>query len=89
MAISDDHAGLKRAVAEVLPEACWQRCRFDRLKALSLSKGYVHFVSNALDHHPRKADDDCRSSDLRSGAPRKKGRALRDFLSSSSNLHPV
>lgn len=44
--VSDDHPGLKRAVAEVLPEACWQRC-------------YVHFLRNALDHLPRKADDDC------------------------------
>ena len=46
LAISDDHAGLKRAIAEVLPEACWQRC-------------YVHFLRNALDHLPRKAGDDC------------------------------
>jgi transposase-like protein len=46
LAISDDHVGLKRALAEVLPEACWQRC-------------YVHFLRNALDHLPRKADDDC------------------------------
>ena len=46
MAISDDHAGLKRAIAEVLPEAAWQRC-------------YVHFLRNALDHLPRKASDDC------------------------------
>ena len=46
MAISDDHAGLKRAIAEVLPEAAWQRC-------------YVHFLRNALDHLPRKANDDC------------------------------
>jgi len=46
LAISDDHASLKRAIAEVLPEAAWQRC-------------YVHFLRNALDHLPRKADDDC------------------------------
>lgn len=46
LAISDDHPGLKRAVAEVLPAAAWQRC-------------YVHFLRNALDHLPRKADDDC------------------------------
>lgn len=45
-AISDDHAGLKRAIREVLPEAAWQRC-------------YVHFLRNALDYLPRKADDDC------------------------------
>jgi transposase-like protein len=46
MAVTDDHAGLKRAIAEVLPEAAWQRC-------------YVHFLRNALDHLPRKAADDC------------------------------
>jgi len=46
LAISDDHAGLKRALAEILPEAAWQRC-------------YVHFLRNALDHLPRKANDDC------------------------------
>lgn len=44
---SDDHAGLKRAVRELLPEAVWRRC-------------YVHFLRNALDSLPRKADDDCR-----------------------------
>lgn len=44
--VSDDHPGLKRAIREVLPEALWQRC-------------YVHFLRNALDHLPRKADDDC------------------------------
>jgi len=44
--VSDDHPGLKRAVMEVIPEAVWQRC-------------YVHFLRNALDHLPRKADDDC------------------------------
>jgi putative transposase len=44
--VSDDHPGLKRAIQEVLPEAAWQRC-------------YVHFLRNALDHLPRKADDDC------------------------------
>jgi putative transposase len=46
MAVSDDHAGLKKALTEALPEAVWQRC-------------YVHFLRNALDHLPRKADDDC------------------------------
>lgn len=46
VAISDDHPGLKRAIREVLPEATWQRC-------------YVHFLRNALDYLPRKADDDC------------------------------
>lgn len=44
--VSDDHPGLKKAIAEVLPEAVWQRC-------------YVHFLRNAVDHLPRKADDDC------------------------------
>ena len=44
--VSDNHEGLKSAVGEVLPEAVWQRC-------------YVHFLRNALDHLPRKADDDC------------------------------
>jgi len=44
--VSDDHAGLRRAVGEILPEAAWQRC-------------YVHFLRNCLDHLPRKADDDC------------------------------
>jgi len=46
LAITDDHPGLKRAIAEVLPEAAWQRC-------------YVHFLRNALDHLPRKSNDDC------------------------------
>jgi putative transposase len=46
MAVSDDHSGLKRAIAQILPEAAWQRC-------------YVHFLRNALDHLPRRADDDC------------------------------
>jgi putative transposase len=45
-AVSDDHAGLRRAIEELLPEAAWQRC-------------YVHFLRNALDYLPRKADDDC------------------------------
>jgi transposase-like protein len=44
--VSDDHAGLRRAIQEVLPETVWQRC-------------YVHFLRNALDYLPRKADDDC------------------------------
>lgn len=44
--VSDDHPGLKKAVMEVVPEAAWQRC-------------YVHFLRNALDHMPRKRDDDC------------------------------
>jgi putative transposase len=44
--ISDDHAGLRKSIPEVLPEASWQRC-------------YVHFLRNSLDHLPRKKDDDC------------------------------
>jgi putative transposase len=44
--VSDDHAGLKAAIREVLPQAMWQRC-------------YVHFLRNALDHLPRKHLDDC------------------------------
>jgi putative transposase len=44
--VSDDHAGLRQAIVEVLPEAAWQRC-------------YVHFLRNALDYAPRKVDDDC------------------------------
>lgn len=44
--VSDSHEGIKHAVSRMLPEAVWQRC-------------YVHFLRNALDHLPRKADDDC------------------------------
>jgi putative transposase len=44
--VSDDHAGLGKAIQETLPDAGWQRC-------------YVHFLRNALDYLPRKADDDC------------------------------
>ena len=44
--VSDDHAGLKQAIVEVLPEAAGQRC-------------YVHFLRNALDYVPRRVDDDC------------------------------
>jgi putative transposase len=44
--ISDDHAGLRKAITEVFAEAAWQRC-------------YVHFLRNALDYLPRKADNDC------------------------------
>jgi putative transposase len=46
LVISDDHAGLRSAIAEVFAEAAWQRC-------------YVHFLRNALDYVPRKADNDC------------------------------
>ena len=34
------------AIREVLPEAAWPRC-------------YVHVLRNALDHLPRRANDDC------------------------------
>jgi putative transposase len=44
--VSDAHEGIKHAVTQVLPGAVWQRC-------------YVHFLRNALDHLPRKHDDDC------------------------------
>jgi putative transposase len=44
--VADDHAGLRASIREGLPEAAFQRC-------------YVHFLRNALDHLPRKADDDC------------------------------
>jgi putative transposase len=46
LVVSDDHAGLKRAVQEVLSEAAWQRC-------------HVHFLRNALDHLPRKGAEEC------------------------------
>ncbi len=44
LVVSDDHAGLRKSLQEVLPEAAWQRC-------------YVHFLRNALDYLPRKADE--------------------------------
>jgi transposase-like protein len=44
--VSDNHEGLKQAIAQLLADGVWQRC-------------YVHFLRNALDHLPRKADDDC------------------------------
>jgi transposase-like protein len=43
--ISDDQAGLKKAMPEMLPEAAGPSC-------------YLHFLRNALDYLPRKADDD-------------------------------
>ena len=46
LVITDDHAGLRQAITQGLPQAVWQRC-------------YVHFLRNALDHLPRRADDDC------------------------------
>jgi len=44
--VADDHPGLRAGIREVLTGAAYQRC-------------YVHFLRNALDHLPRKADDDC------------------------------
>src|SRR5262245_30793085 len=44
--VSDDHDGLKKAIAECLSTGAWQRC-------------YVHFLRNAIEHLPRKRDDDC------------------------------
>ena len=44
LVVADDHAGLRSAIREVLSDAAFQRC-------------YVHFLRNALDHLPRKADD--------------------------------
>lgn len=44
--VSDDHAGLKAGIREVLTDAAWQRC-------------YVHFLRNALDYLPRRGDHDC------------------------------
>jgi len=45
LVVSDDHAGLKKAIREMLPDAAWQRC-------------YMHFLRNTLDYLPRKLDDD-------------------------------
>jgi putative transposase len=44
--VSDSHEGLKRSIAEVFPEAIWQRC-------------FVHFLRNVLDYLPRKNDEGC------------------------------
>lgn len=44
--ISDEHAGLRKAIMEVFAQTPWQRC-------------YVHFLRNAIDYLPRKASDDC------------------------------
>ena len=44
--VSDDHTGLVKAIRETLTGVAWQRC-------------YVHFLRNALDHLPRKADEEC------------------------------
>jgi len=44
LAISDDHQGLKSALASELPGAAWQRCR-------------THFMRNLLTRVPRSAQD--------------------------------
>ena len=44
--VADDHAGLRAALREALPEAAYQRC-------------YLHFLRNALDYLPRRVNDDC------------------------------
>jgi putative transposase len=47
--VADDHAGLRAAIHEVLPEAAYQRC-------------HVHFLRNALDHLPKNTSTTaCRS----------------------------
>ena len=46
MVISDDYAGLRKAIAEALLEALWQRW-------------YVLLMRNAPDHLPIKKDNDC------------------------------
>lgn len=46
LVVSDDHAGLRQAIREVLTDAPWQRC-------------YVHFLRNSLDYLPRRGGDDC------------------------------
>jgi hypothetical protein len=64
--VSDDHSGLRKAVREVLAQALWQRC-------------YVHFLHNALDYLPRKADDDC-LTELRWIYERRTGQEARQDL---------
>lgn len=44
LAISDDHLGIKAALASVLPGAAWQRCR-------------THFMRNLLTRVPKSAQD--------------------------------
>lgn len=44
LAISDDHLGLKAALASVFPGAAWQRCR-------------THFMRNLLTRVPKSAQD--------------------------------
>jgi Transposase, Mutator family len=42
LVISDAHEGLRQAIAKILHEACWQRCR-------------VHFMRNLLSTVPKQA----------------------------------
>ena len=44
LVVSDAHSGLKVAIAEVLPESSWQRCR-------------AHFMRNLLTKVPKNAQD--------------------------------
>jgi transposase-like protein len=44
LVVSDDHKGLKAAVAAELPGSCWQRCR-------------THFMRNLLSRVPKSAQD--------------------------------
>src|SRR5689334_23724325 len=60
--VADDHAGLRAALREVLAEAAYQRC-------------YVHFLRNALDHVPRRVDDD--SSGPRGQTPNRRAAQCR------------
>ncbi len=71
--VSDDHAGLKKAIREVMTEAAWQRC-------------YVHFLRNALDYLPRKADDDC-LTELRWIYERRTGEEARQDLKAWRQSH--
>ena len=68
----------ERVLAEVLPEAAWQRC-------------YVHFLRNALDYLPRKADDEQPGSLPRasiSSATRVRGVGSRAGITSVSHGTP-
>ena len=73
--VSDDHAGLKKAIPVVLTEAAWQRC-------------YVHFLRNALDYLPRKADDgfDCMAAVVRAPCMPANGHLLSLLMEDSFSL---
>ena len=64
--VSDDHARLRQAIVEVLPEAGWQRC-------------YVHFLRNALDYVPRKVEDDLPAGAQVAPRPARSAEARRDL----------